>query len=116
MKFQPNAWCDEDIMKSWERQCWKPVCQGPMHLVLDVHRSQTTEDIQSILDADFHTTYTYVPGGYTSLVQPVDVSNKHFKSAVERLANQHMQENLDAYVKENINASARRILFKKWVG
>ena len=117
VKFQPNAWCDEDIMKSWVRQCWKPVCQGPMHLVLDVHRAQTTEDIQSILETDCHTTYTYVPGGCTSLVQPVDVSfNKPFKSAVERLANQHMQENLDAYVKGDINASARRVLFTKWVG
>ena len=27
-----------------------------------------------------------------------------------------MQENLDAYVKGDINASARRVLFTKWVG
>ena len=27
-----------------------------------------------------------------------------------------MQENLDAYVKGDINASARRFLFTKWVG
>ena len=88
-----------------------------MHLELDVHRAQTTEDIQSILETDCHTTYTYVPGGCASLVQPVDVSfNKPFKSAVERLANQHMQENLDANVKVDINASARRVLFTKWVG
>ena len=88
-----------------------------MNLVLDVHRAQTTEDVQSILETDCHTTYTYVPGGCTSLVQPVDVSfNKPFKSAVEQLANQHMQENLDTYFKGDISASARRILFTQWVG
>ena len=117
VKFQPNAWCDEDIMKSWVRQCWKPVCHGPMHLVHNVHRAETTEDIQSILETDCHTTYTYVPGGCTNLVQPVDVYfNKLFKSAVERLANRHMQENLDGYVIGDTNASARRILFTKWAG
>ena len=39
-----------------------------------------------------------------------------FKAAVEKLALQHMKENLDTYIRGEINASARRILFTKWVG
>ena len=106
VRFQPNAWCDEDIMQFWIKNCWKQACSGPMHLVLDVHRAQKTEEIQDLLEAESNTSVTYVPGGCTSLVQPVDVSfNKPFKSAVERQATQHMQENLDSYVYGQINAS-----------
>ena len=35
---------------------------------------------------------------------------------MEHLATQHLQDNLDTYVKGQINASERRILFTKWVG
>ena len=70
-----------------------------------------------MLEVECNTYITYVSGGCTSFVQPVDVSfNKHFKSAVERQATQHMQENLDSYVYGLINASARRVLITKWVG
>ena len=83
-------------------------CSGPMHLVLDAHRAQKTQEIQDVLEEEYNTSITYVPGGCTSLVQPVDVSfNKPFKSTVERQATQHMQENLDSYVHSRINASAR---------
>lgn len=56
-------------------------------------------------------------GGCTSLVQPIDVCiNKSFKAAVEKLATQHMQENLEAYVNSSVTASSRRLLFTKWIG
>ena len=35
---------------------------------------------------------------------------------MEKLANEHMQHNLEAYVRGDINASKQRILFTKWVG
>ena len=61
--------------------------------------------------------FPYCIGGCTSLVQPLDVSfNKPFKAAVEHLATQHMRDNLNAYVRNEISASVRRILFTKWVG
>ena len=83
VKFQPNAWCDEDIMRFWIKNCWKQACFGPMHLFLDVHWAQKAEEIQDLLEAESNTSVTYVPGGCTSLVQPVDVSfNKPLKSAV----------------------------------
>ena len=117
VKFQANAWCDEDMMKFWVRQMWKPVCDGPIHLILDVHRAQTAEEIQTIFARECQTTYTYIPGGCTSMMQPVDVSfNRPFKSAVERLASQHMQENLQGYVQGKFDASTRRVLFTQWVG
>ena len=46
--FQPKAWCDEGVMH-WVRTCWKPACEGPVHLILDMHRAQKTEVVQAVL-------------------------------------------------------------------
>ena len=62
VKFQENAWCDESIMKFWSRSCWKPVCENSMHLVMDVHRAQMTEDVKKILEDECFTDITYIPG------------------------------------------------------
>lgn len=117
VQFQPKAWCDESVMKAWIAFNWKPACSGPMHLIADVHRAQTTENILNKLEKDCNTDITFVPGGCTSLIQPLDVVvNKPFKDRINQLASQHMQENLDSYVKGKISAKERRILFTQWVG
>lgn len=114
--FQENAWCDEPTMDMWVRQLWKPACSGNMLLILDVHKAQKTDAILDLLDRS-NTTPVYIPPGTTSLIQPLDVTfNKPFKSEVEKLANEHMQQNLEAYVRGDINASERSVLFTKWVG
>ena len=43
------------------------------------------------------------------------VFNRPFKAAVEKQATQHLQENLSAYVRGQINAVERRVLITKWV-
>ena len=104
-------------MNSWITYNWKPACSGPMHLIADVHRAQKTESILKRLEKDCKTEVSFIPGGCTGLIQPVDVViNKPFKERVENLATEHMRENLDAYVKGQITARERRILFTKWVG
>lgn len=86
-------------------------------LVLDVHRAQKMEEIQKHLHEECKTEPVFVPAVTTSLVQPVDVAfNAPFKAAIDAMANSHLQENLDDYVKGRISASQRRILFTKWVG
>ena len=39
-----------------------------------------------------------------------------FKAVIDRLATEHMQSNLEDYVKGNINAGCRRILLTGWIG
>ena len=54
-------------------------------LILDEHRAQMTEEFKQKLQ-ELSTTPVFVPGGCTSLVQPVDVVfNAPFKAAVEKL-------------------------------
>lgn len=62
MRFQENAWCNEEVMQYWVRHCWKPACEGRMHLVMDIHRAQKTDQILTQLEEDCHTDVTYVPG------------------------------------------------------
>ena len=86
-------------------------------LVLDVHRAQKTEEIQKYLRDECKTEPIFVPAGTTSMVQPVNVIfNRPFKEAIDAMANSHVQENLEDYVRGRITASERRILFTTWVG
>ena len=115
--FQENAWCDENVMKCWINQQWKPICDQDMLLVLDVHKAQKTDAIQQFLRNSCKTEPVFVPPGTTSLIQPVDVVfNAPFKEAIDTMANDHVQNNLEDYVHGKITASERRVLFTKWVG
>ena len=97
-------------------QQWKPACTGETMLVLDVHRAQKTAGITALME-ELKTTSVYVPPGTTCLIQPLDVViNAPFKAAIDRLSTQHVQQNLEAYVRGSIPATERRVLFTKWVG
>ena len=80
MHYQENAWCDESIMKFWKKSMWKRPFQEDEHhkklLVADMHRAQTTEDVEHLLEKDCHTEIALVPPGTTWLIQPLDVSIK----------------------------------------
>ena len=116
VQFQEKAWCDAKVMQEWMKMQWEKACDGDMLLVLDVHKAQKTENIISLFQS-LNTTFFFVPAGTTSLVQPLDVCiNGSFKSAVSRLANQHVTDNLKDYMHGSISASERRVLFTKWVG
>ena len=115
--FQDNAWCDEQVMNEWICQQWKGVCDGNMLLVADVHRAQKTEGILTLLQKDYKTEVIFVPAGATSLVQPIDVVfNAPFKAAINKLATEHLQNNVDLYIRGSINASQRRVLLTQWIG
>ena len=123
VKFQDNAWCDEEIMIFWIRKMWN--CgmffdQGQKRsklLVYDEHRAQTTEKVRDILKRECNTTVALVPPGATSKVQPLDVAfNAEFKKAVDRQATEHLAGSPELFATGKVTASDRRILFTKWVG
>ena len=53
VRFQENAWCNEEMMKFWVRSMWKrpfgdDSCRNKL-LVADMHRPQTTSLILKML-------------------------------------------------------------------
>jgi hypothetical protein len=89
VEFQPNAWCDEEMMLFWCRHIWKhpfsPDFRQQKLLIADVQRTQTTDNFKLCLQRETTTSVVLVPAGCTSLVQPLDVSfNSVFKSVVEQ--------------------------------
>ena len=91
VKFQENAWCNEEMTVFWLRNMWKkPNMSGQPRdrlLISHAHRAQTTERVKTILTQECQTILGLVPPGATSKVQPLDVTfNAEFKKSVDRLA------------------------------
>ena len=54
--FQPDAWCDEAMMKKWINEQWGNIFINPPTtgstgkiFVADVHRAQQTDDVKALL-------------------------------------------------------------------
>ena len=110
--FQPNAWCDENIMLEWVNEQWGNVLLNPNTpgstgkiMCADVHTTQQTDSVQRALNKKA-TTLVNVPSGTTSRIQPSDVSvNKPFKGYIREQFESHMQANMDLYVQGKLSAS-----------
>lgn len=119
--FQENAWVDEDIFIWWIQHAWK-MCRSSVFdtsqklITLDMHRAQNTEKVKDTFK-HARTTPAIIPGGCTSLIQPLDVSiNKSFKQYLEDASQEHFFENTDSWMEGKVSAKERRILMAKWVG
>jgi hypothetical protein len=104
---QAKAWVDNNVFRDWEQRVWVPFClygenggndegQGVTgsYLIMDeftVHlRSIGTETIRSV-----GSEIDYIPGGYTSKLQVLDVGvNKPFKGYVRRKYENFMVANV----------------------
>ena len=103
--FQKKAWADEEFVIKWLKEQWRPAAYDPIHdfqksqeprmLVLDVLRSQKTEQVK-ITFKRLNTLPIMVPSSCTSLIQPLDVCiNQLFKERIERLSQVHYQQYIE---------------------
>ena len=116
VRFQENAWVDENISRQWVQSIWKQKTFDPRVLILDMHSAQKTPALLHALSLR-NTIPAFIPAGYTSLIQPLDVAlNKPFKNLVDAQYNNHFEANLDAWALGKISASGRRILMTSWIG
>ena len=98
---QPNAWCDEEVMKDWIKTEWSNYFRNPPMpgstgkiLVADVHRAQQTTTVKTFLNRA-KTQLVNVPSGLMPYVQVLDVSvNLPFKNRVKTLSEDHLNDNL----------------------
>jgi transposase-like protein len=82
---QPKAWMDEAKMVDWIEQVWQPwtaTKSGPTMLILDEFAAHMTKEVRKRI-ADCGTHLEFIPGGYTSRLQVMDVGlNKPFKDSI----------------------------------
>ena len=94
--LQENAWMDETSMLQWILQVWNPIAtnqNGVKILLLD----EVTAHMTTLVRQAFAVTNTiveYIPGGYTSKLQTMDVGiNKPFKD--------HVRDCVDGFIFDN---------------
>lgn len=79
---QEKAWMDSDHMLEWIEQVWKPwtnTKNGPTMLILDEFAGHMTAAVREAIRL-CGTHLEFIPGGYTSKLQVMDVGfNKPFK-------------------------------------
>ncbi len=82
---QPKAWMDEKLMFEWITKVWIPyVGKNRALLCLDTFSAHLTEAVREEF-ARIGSKLLIIPGGCTSVLQPLDVSlNKPFKSYIRR--------------------------------
>jgi hypothetical protein len=88
-KCQDNAWMDDDVMIAWVQDVLAPyVATAPDHvvpiLILDMYRCHMMSSVVQMIQ-ELGVEVHHIPGGCTSLCQPVDVGfNKPFKDQMRR--------------------------------
>jgi hypothetical protein len=96
VRAQEKGWMTEELMLEWLKLVWSrrpgAFLNQPSMLVLDAFKGHVTDSVKD----QFHkmkTELVVIPGGITSVLQPMDVSiNKSFK---DRLRQQYLTWNAD---------------------
>ncbi|XP_062829050.1 pogo transposable element with KRAB domain isoform X2 [Anolis carolinensis] len=90
-----KGWMDEDGTKKWLEEIWNgrpgaALETKPSLLVWDMFRAHTSDDIKKLAESS-QVTLAVVPGGLTSVLQPLDVClNKAFKDRLRKMWHEWM--------------------------
>jgi len=82
---QVKAWMDEERMLQWIQEVWSPYVSGnPALLVMDTFSAHMTDKVKDAFKK-CNTKLLFIPGGCTSVLQPLDIGiNKPFKSYIRQ--------------------------------
>ena len=96
VRVQEKAWVDEHLMIEWMELCVRPFTgRKPAILVLDSFRGHLTKDVNAAMKK-INVCPAVIPGGCTSLLQPLDVSiNKPMKDRARQLRQEYMLQMSD---------------------
>ena len=87
VKVQEKGWFDDKIMRDWLQRVWgrRPGAGlSRSMLVLDAFRRHRMQNLKTQLEEQ-RTDLSIIPGGMTSMLQPLDVSvNKPMKTALRQ--------------------------------
>jgi hypothetical protein len=116
-KCQEAAWMDEEVMIAWVNKVLAPyVATAPDHvvpiLILDMYRCHMMSSVVHMIQ-ELGVEVQHIPGGCTSLCQPVDVGfNKPFK---DRMQWQWMNWMTNEGVIHGTTSPPARLDVPKWV-
>jgi hypothetical protein len=87
VRAQEKGWITEDLVRDWVKVMWQrrpgALLNIPSLLVLDSFKGHLTEEVKKVIRAG-NSDMVVIPGGMTSLLQPLDVSvNKPFKDRLK---------------------------------
>ena len=111
LMVQENAWFDEKVMLDWIDRVWKrEVAVDPnenYYLLLDTFPTHMTSRVKR----EFHkcnTEIDYIPGGYTSKLQMLDVGvNKPFKN--------NIRDELEKWISSNEKKKPERRMIAEFI-
>ncbi len=114
VRVQQKAWMDESLMLEWIDICLRSYTgRRPSLLVLDSFRGHITKDVTSLMKKH-NIIPAVIPGGCTSLLQPLDVSiNKPMKDAIRQLWSEYMDSMINT---EHPNKPVSKQQIVDWVG
>ena len=87
VKAHPKGWMDTDGTRDWLKKVWRPgaLLGKRVMLVWDMFRAHITDEVKGEV-ARMKTDMCVIPGGLTSVLQPLDVCiNKPFKDSMRQL-------------------------------
>lgn len=90
VRVHEKGWMCENTMKDWLKTVWsrRPNSRTRSALVLDSFRCHRSDYVKAMLKED-NTDLIIIPGGMTSILQPLDVGiNKPMKTALRRRWNE----------------------------
>ena len=93
VRAQAKGWMDESLVKDWLNSVWSKVgglLRKRNFLVWDSFRAHLSDNVKRVLK-NSRTDVAVIPGGMTSLLQPLDVGvNKPFKDNLRQYWNKWM--------------------------
>ena len=113
---QDNAWMDERVMLMWVEMVLKPyVDTAPQNMVpllfLDSYCCHMMHLVVNVIQ-DLGVEVEHIPGGCTSLCQPVDIGiNKRFKAFLHKAWEKWM---IDKGIRCGTTSPPTRVLIAKW--
>ena len=111
---QAKGWMDEERMLEWIQKVWAPYVDGNRALLsLDMFSGHLTDRVKDTLDK-CGTKMLVIPGGCTSVLQPLDVSiNKPFKVYIRQRWCERMASEAETGVAKITPAS--KAILMEWI-
>ncbi|KAF0703553.1 hypothetical protein AaE_015316 [Aphanomyces astaci] len=111
---QKNAWMDDPTTEAWRKSVWVPFIgdESPSVLLLDDYKCHKQPSFTRKV-AKVGTELEIIPGGYTCVLQPLDVGiNKPFK---DNIRHQYMLWAATQMVGNSVVASPSREVILEWI-